>query len=121
MKMLAITAFFPPCHKGGYELRCKDVLQGLRQAGHEILLLTNRCTPPDCQDNDDDSWVSRILDLQQSQANVFSRIWSDKIELKKIQKAIGSFQPDLLYTWHLQNLSDTILPYLASLGIPLVH
>lgn len=121
MKILAITAFFPPCHKGGYELRCKDVLQGLRQAGHEILLLTNRCTPPDCGDNKDASWVFRILELQQTQANVFSRIWSDNIELVKIQKTIRSFQPDLLYTWHLQNLSDAILPFLARLGIPIVH
>lgn len=121
MKILAITAFFPPCHKGGYELRCKDVLQGLRQAGHEILLLTNRCSPPDCQDDKDASWVFRILELQQTQANVFSRIWSDNIELLKIQKTIRSFQPDLLYTWHLQNLSDAILPFLASLGIPMVH
>jgi len=121
MKILAITAFFPPCHKGGYELRCKDVLQGLRQAGHEILLLTNRCSPPDCQDDKDASRVFRILELQQTQANVFSRIWSDNIELLKIQKTIRSFQPDLLYTWHLQNLSDAILPFLASLGIPMVH
>ena len=121
MKILAITAFFPPCHKGGYELRCRDVLQGLRRAGHEILLLTNRCIPPDCGDNQDDSWVCRFLELQQTQANVFSRIWSDNIELKKIQKTIRSFQPDLLYTWHLQNLSDAILPFLASLSIPLVH
>lgn len=121
MKILAITAFFPPCHKGGYELRCKDVLQGLRQAGHEILLLTNRCTPPDCRDKNDASWVFRILELKQIQANVFSRIWSDNIELIKIQKTVRSFQPDLLYTWHLQNLSDAVLPFLASLGIPLVH
>jgi len=121
MKILAITAFFPPCHKGGYELRCKDVLQCLRQAGNEVLLLTNRCAPPDCRDNKDDSWVFRILELQQTQANVFSRIWSDNKELIKIQKAIRSLQPDLLYTWHLQNLSDAILPFLASLGIPLVH
>ena len=121
MKILAITAFFPPCHKGGYELRCEDVLQGLREAGHEILLLTNRCIPPDCQDNKADSWVYRILELQQTQANVFSRIWSDDTELIKIQKTIRDFQPDLLYTWHLQNLSDAIFPFLASLGIPIVH
>ncbi|HQJ32773.1 MAG TPA: glycosyltransferase family 4 protein, partial [Anaerolineaceae bacterium] len=97
------------------------MLQGLRQAGHEILLLTNRCSPPDCQDDKDASWVYGILELQQTQANVFSRIWSDNIELLKIQKTIRSFQPDLLYTWHLQNLSDAILPFLASLGIPMVH
>lgn len=121
MKILAITAFFPPCHKGGYELRCKDVLQGLREAGHEILLLTNRCTPPVSLEDQDVSSINRILELQQTQANVFSRIWSDNIELIKIQKTIRSFQPDLLYTWHLQNLSDAILPFLASLGIPLVH
>ncbi len=121
MKILAITAFFPPCHKGGYELRCKDVLQGLRQAGHEILLLTNRCSPPDCQDDKDASWVYGILELQQTQANVFSRICFDNKELLKISETIRSFQPDLLYTWHLQNLSDAILPFLASLGIPMVH
>ena len=121
MKILAFTAFYPPHHQGGYELRCKDVLEGLQHEGHEILLLTNCCLDPDCQEHKNEPTVERVLKLQQTQANVFSRIWSDNIELIKIQKTIRSFQPDLLYTWHLQNLSDAILPFLASLSIPLVH
>jgi glycogen(starch) synthase len=121
MKILAITAYFPPHHKGGYELRCKDVLEGLRQAGHEILLITDRCINHACQDYQDESWVIRFLNLQQEERGVFFRIHSDNAELLKIQKVIRSFQPDLLYPWHLQNLSEAILPFLARQGIPLVH
>ena len=41
MKILAISAFHPPDHFGGYELRVKSILDGLAERGHEILLLTN--------------------------------------------------------------------------------
>jgi glycosyltransferase involved in cell wall biosynthesis len=121
MKILAITAFYPPFHHGGYELRCKDVLDGLHKKGHEICMITNQVASKISSEEKEPFSVFRVLSLKSSGDNVFRRIHSDKQDLKKIEEIIDNFQPDLLYTWHLQNLSDAILPFLASLGIPLVH
>ena len=120
MRILAITAFYPPHHQGGYELRCKDVLEGLQQKGHVICVITNQVAP-EISSEEEPFYVLRVLSLKSSGGNVFRRIHSDKQDLKKIEKIIDSFRPDLLYLWHMQNLSDAILPFLASLGIPLVH
>lgn len=121
MKILTFTAFYPPHHMGGYELRCRDVLEGLRHAGHEILLITNSCTIQDCQEHINEPWISRILNLQPEGENFLDRIQFDNAELTKIQQTITNFKPDLIYLWHLQNLSDAILPFLASQSLPMVY
>jgi len=121
MKILAITAFYPPFHHGGYALRCKDVLDGLHQKGHEICMITNQVASKISSEEKEPFSVLRVLSLKSSGCNVFRRIHSDKKDLKKIEKIIESFQPDVFYIWHLQNLSDAILPFLTSLEIPIVH
>ncbi len=121
MKILALTAFYPPFHHGGYELRCKDVLEGLSQKGHEICLITNQVASNNVSDHKDPFSVLRILSLKPSGGNVFYQIHSDKNDLKKIEKSVESFRPDLLYLWHIQNLSDAILPYLAKQNLPIVY
>lgn len=121
MKILAITAFYPPGHMGGYGLRCKDVLEGLRQKGHEILLLTNISNEFPVAVELNDPWVKRILSLKKNDKPVFKQIHLDSLELKRIQKIIYDFQPDLLYLWHMENLSDAILPFLTKQILPLVY
>ena len=121
MRILAITAFYPPFHHGGYELRCKDVLEGLSQKGHEICLITNQVASNNVSDHKEPFSVLRILSLKPSGGNVFYQIHSDKNDLKKIEKSVESFRPDLIYLWHIQNLSDAILPYLADKNVPIVY
>ena len=121
MRILAITAFYPPFHHGGYELRCKEVLEGLHQKGHEICVITDQVASRISSEKEEPFYVLRVLSLKSSGDNVFRRIHSDKQDLKKIEKIIDSFRPDLIYPWHMQNLSDAILPFLASQGIPIVH
>lgn len=121
MKLLVITAFYPPFHQGGYSLRCKDVLEGLRQKGHEICMITNQVASKISSEEKEPFSVLRVLSLKSSGGNVFRRIHSDTKDLKKIEKSIESFRPDLIYLWHMQNLSDAILPFLARLGIPIMH
>jgi len=41
MKILVLTNLYPPLSIGGYEERCRDVVEGLRERGHDILVLTS--------------------------------------------------------------------------------
>ena len=41
MKILVVTNFYPPHYVGGYELGCRDVVEGLRQRGHKVDVLTS--------------------------------------------------------------------------------
>ncbi len=120
MKILVITAFYPPHHGGGFGLRCMDVVEGLRQRGNRVHVLTNRCLLPGCREHVNEEDTLRKLDLKPAGENAIQQIIFDRRELRKLQKVIERVQPELIYLWHLQNLSNAILPYLSSLSIPLV-
>ena len=47
---------------GGFELACLNLSRGLRNAGHEVLILTS---PTDIAPSDDESWVDRSLNLRE--------------------------------------------------------
>jgi hypothetical protein len=41
MRILVLTNFYPPHYVGGYELGCRDVVEGLRARGHQVAVLTS--------------------------------------------------------------------------------
>jgi glycosyltransferase involved in cell wall biosynthesis len=121
MKILAITAFYPPHHSGGYELRCKDVLEGLKQRGHDILVLTSQCPAgSSCDAHPNEDGVLRRLHHRFEHTPVLSQIISDCIDTALIERVVKDYQPDLIYLWHIQNLSNAILPYFSHQNIPIV-
>ena len=120
-RILVITAFYPPHHGGGFGLRCRDVVNGLRARGHQVHVLTNRCQMADCREHLNDVDTMRILDLNPAGGNPLRRIFFDRRELLKVKQVIDRVQPELFYLWHLQNLSGAILPFLAAQPVPLVY
>jgi len=120
MKNLVITAYYPPHHSGGFGLRCHDVVEGLRQRGHTLLVLTNRCTIEGCRAHEDETDTLRSLDLKPAGENALQQIAFDRRELKKLERVIDRVQPELIYLWHVQNLSNAILPFLSRQRIPLI-
>lgn len=120
MKILTITAFYPPHHGGGFGLRCRDVVNGLRDRGHRVYVLTNHCTVEDCQAHENETDTLRALDLNPAGENALRKIDFDRRELRKLESVIRLVKPELIYLWHLQNLSNAILPFLTLQSIPLV-
>ena len=41
MRILVVSNLYPPHHIGGYELCCKEAVDGLRKRGHEVWVLTS--------------------------------------------------------------------------------
>jgi len=121
MKIISITDSYPPHQSGGYELRCKDVLEGLQKRGFEILMLTNQPDKNKSFELIDPPYVHRVLKLKPRRINVFSEVYFDNLEIKKIKGFIKAFKPDLLYLWHMQNFSNAILPFFSHLEIPMVY
>lgn len=56
MKLLVVISHYPPDFAGGYELRCAETVTALREAGHEVCVLTRRATI-----QDDAPYVHRLL------------------------------------------------------------
>lgn len=120
LRILVITAFYPPHHGGGFGLRCRDVVNGLHAKGHVVHVLTNRCLMAKCSEHTNEEDTLRELDLRPAGENAIQQIFFDRRELRKVQQVIDRVQPELIYLWHLQNLSSAILPLLTHQQVPLV-
>lgn len=121
MKLLVISDSYPPYHSGGYELRCKDVIDRLMHRGNIAEVITTRI-PEDseilCKDDKD---ILRILHSEDNSKRVLRRIFEDYQDLRHINRVINSFKPDIIYIWHAINLTRAIFPYLAEQKIPIVY
>jgi glycosyltransferase involved in cell wall biosynthesis len=120
MKILVITGSYPPHHSGGYELRSKDILDRLRQRGNDIVILTTKCPDGKCYLHPDEKNVFRILHQEPGPENLFKKILFEYQDIDLLHKNICGHKPDLLYLFHVINLTRTIFPYLAENHIPVV-
>lgn len=120
MKILVIVDKFPPYHEGGYELRCKDVLDQLKKRGHTIIVITTRVSIkiPKVQDEED---VFRVLHSEDSSRSLFQQLICDYKDLKCLNNKINGFKPNLIYLWHTINFTRALYPYLADQDIPVVY
>jgi len=120
MRFLVITSFYPPHHLGGYEMRCRDVIVELLKRGHGIQVITNRCTNRHCDLHVGESGVERCLHLRDEDTPVLTQIYRDIQDLRCIKNLIIKFRPEIIYLWHIQNLSNAILPFFSTQNIPIV-
>ena len=140
MKILAITALYPPYHSGGYEIRTKNIMDGLSSRGHEILVITSQKDAslrlPEQKANYairrklrirvgkwdliDALTRWRITHILGMSLSFVRELFFDMRDLEIIDRLINHFQPDVIYLGHISPLSRTIMPYLADCKIPIV-
>jgi len=121
MKILTITAHYPPCHFGGYELRIKDIMDGLTAKGHIIQVLTTVAKKNPLVNSSTPSYpIIRKLHNRDTAKFFPKEILFDLLDTRTLEKQITEFKPDLIYLGHIYVLSKALLPYLARLNTPLV-
>lgn len=141
MKILAITALYPPGHAGGYEIRTKDIIDGLSGRGHEAMVITSRREPALGLSGQAPAYaVLRKLRVRMRSEGPIDRLtrWRtthsfgmlltfvrqllrDFVELRLIERLIQRHRPDVIYLGHITCLSRSIMPYLAGQSMPLVY
>lgn len=115
----------PPHYVGGYELRCRDITEALRQRGHEVHVLTSNHCLPDVGTPPLEYAVDRSLQLH----GFFGHPWRGILELQKLEHhnnvmllaAIHSFKPDVVHVWNLGGISKSMIFTLHQLNIPTVY
>lgn len=122
MRILTITSDHPPHHAGGYELRVKDIMNGLSARGHEVLILSTKPKKKLKSKRDGSTYIVKRLLHDRNQARFFPKeLFFDIIDTRVIEKNIKEFHPDVIYLGHTYILSKAILPYLAGLKIPIIY
>ncbi len=131
MRLLVLSNLYPPDFTGGYELGCSQVVDGLRQRGHEVAVLTSAARQP--ADNAEYVWRwLRLVDL--SNAYSVSRFRAAALahreaearlisafNVQRVVDALEQFRPEVCYVWNLIGLGGLgILASLQYLGYPWV-
>ncbi len=140
MRILTLSAYYPPYTYGGYEIRVGDIMDGLSQRGHEIRILTTkpdfalRAIPKDfpypvirrlhspARKLRFFDWLTtRKLTRWLGISLVFLReILHDIQDTALLDTQIRAFKPDLLYLGHIMPLTRAFMPFLSKMQIPIV-
>jgi len=122
LKILAITARYPPYHFGGYGIRCNDILDDLARRGHKILLITSVKESRSKSPRQVFKYkIFRKLHIRKKAKNFFDEVIIDFKDTAFLECQIKHLQPDVIYLGHIQPLSKAIIPYLAASKIPIVY
>ena len=132
MRILVISNLYPPDVLGGYEMACQQAADALREAGHDVFVLT---TVPRAKPVPSDPHVGRRLRL----TDVYDGYVMDRVgavghavhrtEAHGVQafnvhvlgQAVEEFGPDVAYVWNVIGLGGLgMLAALQHLGVPWV-
>src|ERR1700719_3334157 len=128
MRILVISNLYPPHHIGGYELCCKEAVEGLRKRGHEVCVLTSDYG---VEKPEEDGQTCRWLAIDLSPggkhfggkpAGLLARtIGLSRKEihnLRAFRRAVKAFRPDVVYLWNLTHISVSVGMQATSMGLP---
>jgi glycogen(starch) synthase len=131
MKVLVLSNLYPPDVVGGYELGCCQVVDALRERGHDVLVLTSVPRLPVCHV----PHVRRLLQLSdifskyamEHSTAVYQRQAESQAQLINahnvyhLTRVVEEFRPDVAYLWHLVGLGGLgLVACVQYLGIPWV-
>lgn len=114
MRILFLTNFYPPVSRGGYEEWCAEVARGLRDRGHEVIVLTSR-NGRDTLQHAEPAWILRDLHLEMAFASLrnslefFTRRKDREREnLARLRELMGASAFDVALVWGMWNLPRSL-------------
>lgn len=115
LRLLVVSNLYPPNFFGGYELGCAEIVDGLRDRGHEITVLTSR---HGVEEPRVEGYVHRRLGFRPNQVpgsrlDGFRCAWQDQHSLRHTLEAV---RPDLLFAFSFYGLSAALLLMAQRLG-----
>ncbi len=130
MKILVVSNLYPPHSIGGYEERCRQIIDRLRARGHEVRVLTsthglNGNGANGAHGTNGDSHVHRRLRIH----GFFGHPWLGIAKLFGLEKhncavlrnELREFQPDVVHVWNLGGVSKALTLTLQQCGVPVIY
>jgi glycogen(starch) synthase len=124
MRILVISNFYPPHFIGGYEIRCRDIVEALRSRGHDVRVLTSThgVKRPE-QTAHVYRWLKTDLALKTAPAAVdLPKIFrKELINRRAFRRVCRAFLPDLVYVWNATHISISIAIKAQQMGIAVCY
>jgi glycogen synthase len=116
MRILVLSNFYPPQAIGGMEYRCQEVVEQLRERGHQIVVLTSTHGATQAGLNEDG--IYRLLALESDLLHYrplyffTTRRRQEKANLAHLRRLLEAFDPEIVFVWGMWNLSPMLPSYL---------
>lgn len=125
-RILTVTNWYPPHHRGGYELNCADVTSGMVARGHQAEVLCSNDRLPGAREEPEPLPVRRVLQLYWRGELPWRPTLSTQMKLEKanqafLEEALDEVRPDVVSVWHMAAMSLNLLTTIARRGIPVVY
>lgn len=120
LSIVVVVSAYPPHHRGGYELRCRDVCRELARRGHKVTVLTSRTG---ARGTEDDGGVRVIRQLHawpdgvNGRGALLSFILGTSSDCRRFRRAVKG--ADVVTYWHQSGLTSALLamPRPAGCGV----
>lgn len=122
MKILVVSNLYAPHVIGGYEERCRQIVEQLSARGHDVRVLTST---HGVGHETTEGRISRRLRIH----GFFGHPWLPPHQLfllerhnhRVLREAIADHQPDVVHVWNLGGLSKSLLLTLQAWGGPVAY
>lgn len=123
MRILAISNLYPPFFRGGYEIRCQQVVDELRARGHHIVVFTSTYGL-DGRNAPGETHVQRKIATCQFADSPHRSIWryglGRWLDARRLAALIRVERPDLIYLWNMGGLPNTLISCVNRTRLPVV-
>lgn len=132
MRILVISNLYPPDCLGGYEMGCRQAAEALRDAGHDVLVLTTvpRGGPVSSEPSVlrrlrlidiYDSFTERKTGAAAKAVHNQEACGVHAFNVQTVLEGVAEFQPDVAYVWNVIGLGGLgLLAALQHVGVPWV-
>jgi glycosyltransferase involved in cell wall biosynthesis len=115
MKVLIVSNLYPPAVRGGYELSCARAVAGLREHGHEVIVLTSKLGKGEGEDRE---VFRRLPLLKQTFTGSLRAPLASIAAARTTREVIRSFRPDLVFAWNCAQIPHVCVYVPLELGVP---
>ena len=115
MRILVVSALYPPVTFGGYEVECSGVVERLRER-NDVLVLTSDVDRAEIAAQAD---VRRELDRLTSDSHGARRAPRASLRAVRAARRALAWGPDFVYVWNGASIPQSALRVLADSDVPL--
>jgi len=123
-RVLVVSNYYHPDHKGGYELQCQAIADELTRRGYDVHILTSQ---PSAIRDRLDNHIHRLLHLRtRDVAGGLSRRWQhlqwavhSRLDYRAAYRLMQILTPNIVYVWNMGHLALSPLSAAEDLGLPL--
>lgn len=111
MRLLFLIHAYPPDVIGGHQVRCQRTVEGLRQRGHEVLVLTTYRREKGPRK---EGYVWRLLRSKWSEdpkKSAFKWVFVYRHNVRVYRQVLNEFQPDIICRWGLDWCTAAFVNY----------